>query len=353
MSSNNLALIFNKVPTGVPEPGKHILVKDIGFNHDQELAEGSVILRILYSSLDHYLGALLRTPDPDQDPNDITAAVPLGNAIVAFALAEVLRSSRSDYVRGDIVLGNFPIQQYCSSTLENQPNLQKVDHTKGPKDIRHYLGAMGMPGLVAYSSLHEIGKPKAGEVLFVSSAGGAVGQLVAQLAKQTGLRVIGSVGSDEKLKFLIGDLGIEGFNYKTEKAADALRRLAPEGIDIYYDNVGGEQLEAAIDVINSHGRIIACGQISQYHLAPEERYPLRNTMYLIGKQVTWRGFMVGDPAMGLKWKARFHEHMSKLLDDGIVISKMDEQTGMNEAAQALVRMLKGHTFGKAILRVKE
>ena len=123
-------------------------------------------------------------------------------------------------------------------------------------DVRHYTGALGMSGLTAYSSLEEIGKPRQGETIFISSAAGSVGQLVGQIAKAKGLHVVGSVGSYEKLELITKHLGFDaGFNYKKEKPADALKRLAPKGIDIYYENVGGEHLEAALNALNPHGRV--------------------------------------------------------------------------------------------------
>jgi len=128
-------------------------------------------------------------------------------------------------------------------------------------DPAMFIGALGMPGLTAYSSFYEIGQPKKGEIIFVSSASGAVGQLVGQLAKHEGLTVIGSVGDDRKLEFITKDLGFDGgFNYKKEKPAEALKRLAPDGIHIYYENVGGEQLEAAINAMKDHGRISMSSQ---------------------------------------------------------------------------------------------
>ena len=127
-------------------------------------------------------------------------------------------------------------------------------------DPKLFLGPLGMPGLTAYSSFYDIGVPKKGETIFISSAAGPVGQLVGQLAKHEGLTVIGSVGEDKKLDFITKELGFDaGFNYKKEKPLDALKRLAPKGIDIYYENVGGEQLEAAITCMNDFGRIVACG----------------------------------------------------------------------------------------------
>lgn len=131
-------------------------------------------------------------------------------------------------------------------------------------DLGLFLGPLGMPGLTAWSSLYKIGQPKKGETIFVSSAAGAVGQVVGQVAKHEGLTVIGSVGSDEKLEFITKELGFDsGTNYKKESASDALDRLAPEGIDIYYENVGGETLDAALAAAKEHGRIVACGMVSR------------------------------------------------------------------------------------------
>lgn len=140
--------------------------------------------------------------------------------------------------------------------LENPYNL----------DPRLFIGALGMPGLTAYSSFYAIGQPKKGETIFISAASGAVGQIVGQLAKHEGLTVIGSVGSDEKLDYIKKELKFDdGFNYKKEKPAEALAKLAPKGIDIYYENVGGEQLEAALDAINNFGRI---GKAIRSHMQP-------------------------------------------------------------------------------------
>lgn len=166
-------------------------------------------------------------------------------------------------MRGTLVRANTPIAEYVrlenpaaalAIKIPNQYNL----------DLGLFLGPLGMSGLTAWSSLYKIGKPKKGETIFVSSAAGSVGQIVGQIAKHEGLTVIGSVGSDEKLDFIINELGFDsGFNYKKESPHDALKRLAPNGIDIYYENVGGEHLEAALDNINTFGRIPLCGMVSR------------------------------------------------------------------------------------------
>jgi NADPH-dependent curcumin reductase CurA len=180
--------------------------------------------------------------------------------------------------------GPISIAQYSTRVIEPNTHIRKVDTATGAPDVRDNIGALGMPDLTAYASLYEVGKPKKGEAIFISSsAAGAVGQIVGQIAKHEGLKVIGSVGSDDKLNLVLNKLSfVSGFNYKKEKPSEALKRLAPDGIDIYYENVGGEQLEAALANMNSFGRIVASEVISQYSLPPEKQYGVKNLTSIVG-----------------------------------------------------------------------
>ena len=279
--TKNLGLVFTKVPMHFPLANEHVTVQDTGpFDLDQPLPseDGSsgLILQTLYASLDPYLRGLLRDPAV----KSYMPALPLGSPISAYTLSRVLRSNIPGYEEGDIVRLTLPIRQYNLFIYKPSPGQMKpfkVPDPNDPKlDMVHYLGALGMPGLTAYSSLYEIGKPQKGEIIVVSSAAGAVGQLVGQLAKHEGLTVLGSVGSDDKLKFIIEELGFDGgWNYKHEKSTkEAIERLVNEqtqkkgekipeekvngvgGIDIFYDNVGGEQLEGAIESLNLFGRYV-------------------------------------------------------------------------------------------------
>jgi NADPH-dependent curcumin reductase CurA len=181
------------------------------------------------------------------------------------AIARVLKSDNPDYAPGDLVRGFLPIAEHATIPREMLGAIRGKIDNKHNFELGVFLGALGMPSLTAYSSLFKIGQPKSGETIFISSAAGAVGMMAGQIAKREGLTVIGSVGTDEKLDYIVKELGFDsGFNYKTEKPADALKRLAPQGIDIYFDNVGGEHLEAAIDAMNNWGRIIACGMVSPH-----------------------------------------------------------------------------------------
>lgn len=238
----------------MPVPGEHITVKDVGgFDPSQPAPENGLVLETLYVSFDPYLRGLLRDPSvPSYMP-----ALPLGTPVVAASLSRVLKSKLEGFAEGDIVRHLLPVQEYNVFVPKNDKDRPTKIDTDSVNDIRHYLGALGMPGLTAYSSLYEIGKPKRGETILVSSAAGAVGQLVGQLAKHEGLKVLGSVGSDDKLEFITNELGFDGgWNYKKEKSTKAaIERLTDgKGIDIFYDNVGGEQLEGAIDSLNLFGR---------------------------------------------------------------------------------------------------
>lgn len=221
-------------------------------------------------------------------------------------------------------------------------------------DPIEYIGVLGMPGLTAYSSLYDIGKPVKGETIFISAASGAVGQLVGQLAKHEGLRVIGSVGSDEKLEYITKELKFDGgFNYKKENPADALKRLAPGGIDIYYENVGGVQLEAAINALNDFGRIVACGMISEYSKPEPERYGVKNLMQVVAKRLTMRGFIVSDKDMGPRYIKERDEKVGKWLQDGSFKAKSSVTEGIDNGPDGFVGMLQGKNFGKAVLKIAD
>jgi len=229
--------------------------------------------------------------------------------------------------------------------------VRKLDNPLG-LDEKNFIGALGMPGLTAWSSLYEIGAPKKGEVLWVSAASGAVGQLVGQLGKKEGLKVIGSVGDDEKLEYIIKDLGFDGgFNYKKEKPAEALKRLVPDGIDIYYENVGGEHLEAALTYLKPFGRIVVSGMISQYNLKPEEAYPIRNITTVIGKRIKMQGFIVGDKDFGPKYAKEHNEKLSQWIKDGSFKVKISVTEGIDNAADGFIGMLRGKNFGKALVEI--
>lgn len=249
----NKGIIFKEIPTGWPEAGKHLTVEARDFDVEQAPPEGGVTVRTYYASFDPYQRGRMRPAHV----KSYSPAFELNKPITNRTIMKVLKSNNDKFQPGDVVIsgGVSAIEEYSVLNQEQAAQLRKLQNPYN-LDVKHFLGALGMPGLTAWSSFYEIGQPKKGETIFISAASGAVGQLVGQLAKHEGLKVIGSVGNDDKLDFIIKELGFDaGFNYKKEKPSDALKRLAPDGIDIYYENVGGEHLEAAINAMHDFGRI--------------------------------------------------------------------------------------------------
>ncbi|KAK0118032.1 hypothetical protein ONS95_012342 [Cadophora gregata] len=290
----------------------------------------------------------MRNPQKKSYSPPYTLGQPIGNNTVA----KVLKSDNAKFAAGDLVVGAIPTEEYSVLPQQSADALRKVDNPYN-LDLKVFVGALGMPGLTAYSSFYEIGKPQKGETIFISAASGAVGQLVGQLAKHDGLKVIGSVGSDEKLEYITEELGFEGFNYKKEKPLEALQRLAPNGIDIYYENVGGEQLEAVLEVMNNFGRVIGCGMVSEYNAAPDARYGIKNLMYLVSKRLTMRGFIVSDKDMGPQYFEERNRNISKWLNEGTFKTKISVTDGIDNAPDGFVGMLLGKNFGKAVLKIAD
>ncbi|KAL8879856.1 MAG: hypothetical protein Q9198_002613 [Flavoplaca austrocitrina] len=347
----NKGLIFKQVPQGWPVPGQDLVVEDQGFDLDAQPPQDGITTRNFHVSFDPYQRGRMRSPESKSyfPPFD------LGEPITNSAIAKVLKSSNSKFAEGDIVVGMLGTEEY--STVSAEITNSKIRKLDNPYDLdpRLFIGALGMPGLTAYSSFYNIGEPKKGETIFISAASGAVGAIVGQLAKHEGLTAIGSVGSDKKLDFITKDLKFDsGFNYKKEKPADALKRLAPDGIDIYYENVGGEHLDAALEAMTTFGRIVACGMVSQYNVeSPDQRYGVKNITNVVGKRLKMRGFIVGDPDMGPKYAVDHKKNVSQWIHDGTFIAQQSITEGIDNAADGFVGMLKGENFGKAVLTICE
>ncbi|KAL6411743.1 oxidoreductase, zinc-binding dehydrogenase family [Ilyonectria robusta] len=340
----NKALIFKKVPQGYPEPGEHLAVEPAFYDATVPAPQNGVVLKSLYTSFDPYMRGHMR---PAQ-AKPYTPAFPLNQPIQSTGIAEIIKSDNAGFKEGDLVIGQVPIQNFVALEGAQLSSISPLSNPLGIKDIRVFLGALGMPGLTAYSSFYEIGKPRKGETIFVSAASGGVGQLVGQLALREGLQVIGSVGSDEKLAYITNDLGFHGgFNYKKESPAEALARLAPHGIDIYYENVGGEHLEASLDALNNFGRVVVSGMISQYNSAP---FPITNLHNIISKRLTLRGFLFMDPGFADKYSTEHQTNLQKWIKDGSIKTLTDETIGIHHAAEGLVGIFRGKNVGKAVLK---
>jgi NADPH-dependent curcumin reductase CurA len=347
----NKGLIFKKVPEGWPKAGEHLVIEDRPIDLNQDLPEGALLVKNFYASFDPYQRGRMRAADS----KSYSPPFELGKPMTNRSIFKVVKSNNEKFKEGEtlITMGVSPIEEYSVLDKASVDICKKLENPYN-LDPKFFLGPLGMPGLTAWSSFYEIGQPKKGETIFISAASGAVGQLVGQLAKHEGLTVIGSVGDDKKLDFIKSELNFDaGFNYKKEKPADALARLAPNGIDIYYENVGGEQLEAAINAMNTFGRIIACGMISQYNSKPEELYPIRNLMNIVSKRITMRGFIVSDQNMGPKHAKEHQEKLQKWLADGTFKATISVTDGIDNAVDGFLGMLEGKNFGKAVLQIAD
>ncbi|MBB4686644.1 NADP-dependent oxidoreductase [Amycolatopsis jiangsuensis] len=279
--------------------------------------------------------------------NDVKSYTPpfvVGEAMLGGAVGEVLESTVDGFEPGDHVLHQLGWRTHAIVDAER---VAKVDGSAAP--LSTYLGVLGMPGLTAYSGLLESAEFKPGDTVFVSGAAGAVGSLVGQLARLKGAkRVIGSAGSAEKVRYLTETLGFDAaFNYKDGPVAEQLAAAAPEGIDVYFDNVGGEHLEAAIASINLHGRIAVCGMISQYNATEPNPAP-RNLMQLVAKRITMRGMLVLD-----HWHLReqFLSEVAPLVASGEIKYSETFVDGIRNAPQAFLGLLNGANTGKMLVRL--
>ncbi|KAF8939719.1 hypothetical protein BGZ58_008908 [Dissophora ornata] len=339
VKASNRAVLFLKTPEGFPVPGEHLAFVE-AIDLDQELNENEVLTRNIYISVDPYVRGRM-TPMP----TSFTA----GKPIDSLAVGEVVASRNPKFPVGSIVAGYLGWEDYTRVPATTQ--LEIIEGARESKiPLTSYVGVLGMPGLTAYGSLLEIGQPKAGETIFVSAASGAVGQLVCQIAKLKGLRVIGSVGSDDKVEYLLKTLKIDAaFNYNKGKLVESLRAAAPEGIDIYYDCVGGEALEAALTVLKGYGRVIACGMMSGYNVAIP--YHVKNLFLIVPKRLKIQGFVVSD--FSDEVRKRFMKEVGTWLEDGKIVYKEDITVGLENAPEAFVGLLRGKNFGKAVVKIAD
>ena len=313
---------------------------------DFELAEvelhepsaGEILVRNLYMSVDPYMRGRMIERKSYIEPFEVGAVLSGG------AVGEVMTSAHDWFLPGDHVLSmNGWREAYVSDGSEHQ----KIDGTIAP--LSSYLGALGMPGLTAYVGLLDIGKPQPEQTVFVSGAAGAVGSLVCQIAKLKGCTVVGSAGTPEKREWLTEEAGVDvALNYKeVENLRRTLVEACPNGIDIYFDNVGGEHLEAALWRMNDHGSVIACGSISNYNATEPPPGP-RNLFQVVTKRLLWKGFIVTDHYDRFP---NFARDMGSWLADGYIKRPETLHDGIENAPKALMVLFKGDNLGKMLVRL--
>jgi len=321
-------------PAGIPTEDDFQVVQTVL----PEIAEGQILVRNAYLSVDPYMRGRMG------ERETYIAPFELGKPLEGGCVGHVIESRSEKFQEGDTVLGDKGWREFFVS---NGQDLVPIDVQNVP--IQHYLGILGMPGFTAYVGLLDMGKPKEGDTVFVSSAAGAVGSLVCQIAKIKGCRVVGSTGSEEKTAWLEKEAGIDAaFNYKTAgNLWDEVRKQCPEGIDVYFDNVGGSHLEAAIHSMNDHGRIVLCGMISFYNATRPPRAP-RNLVSAITKRLTLRGFIIHDHDHR---QPQFQHDMRQWLKEGQIRWKETIVQGVENAPKAFLSLFSGETFGKMLVKL--
>ncbi|WP_328317306.1 NADP-dependent oxidoreductase [Streptomyces sp. NBC_00388] len=323
-------------PSGWPTPADFAL-REVPVS---EPAEGRILVRNLYFSVDPYMRGRMN------DVKSYTPPFQLDKPMDGGAVGEVVASNAEGFAVGDHVLHGLGWREYAQVPAKHAT---KVDPSAAP--LSAYLGVLGMTGLTAYAGLFDVASFKEGETVFVSGAAGAVGSQVGQMARIKGAaRVIGSAGSDEKVKHLVDDLGFDAaFNYKNGPVSKQLREAAPDGIDVYFDNVGGEHLEAALTSFNVHGRATICGMISQYNSTEATPAP-RNLALVIGKRLRLQGMLVGDHAA---LQPQFVKDVAGWIASGELKYQETVVEGVEQGVEAFLGLLRGENTGKMIVAVNQ
>jgi NADPH-dependent curcumin reductase CurA len=321
-------------PQGVPEESDFDIVQA----ETPEPGDGQVLVHTNYLTVDPYMRGVVSGAAKYMDP------VGPGDVMLGEAVGTVVESHHPDLDQGDAVLGNWGWQEYAACDGDD---LEKIDRSLAP--ISTALGVLGMPGMTAYFGLLEIGRPEEGETVFVSGAAGAVGSLVGQIAKIKGCRAAGSAGSQEKIDWLLDELGFDAaFNYREhQNYTRPIRRACPKGVDVYYDNVGGPVTDAVFRQINDGARIVVCGQISQYNATESPEGP-RLLWYLTVRQARAEGFLV------MKFRDRYPEgraQMAQWIREGRIKYRETIVDGLENTPKAFIGLFSGQNIGKMLVRV--
>jgi hypothetical protein len=307
-------------------------------------AAGQVLLRTVYLSLDPYMRGRM------SDAPSYAPPVQIGEVMVGGTVSRVVTSQHPDFKPGDWVLGYDGWQDYALSDGSGLRNLGP--HHANPTRL---LGVLGMPGFTAYMGLAEIGQPKPGETLVVAAASGAVGSVVGQVAKLKGCRVVGVAGGKDKCRYVVEELGFDAcIDHRAPDFAAQLAAACPQGIDIYYENVGGAVFDAVIPLLNTQARIPVCGIIAHYNAtnlpAGPDRLPMLQGL-ILRKRIRMQGFIIFDDfAEGFD---AFLQQMSEWVEQGKIKFREDLVDGLENAPQAFIGLLQGKNFGKLVIRVGE
>ncbi|PWI29569.1 NADP-dependent oxidoreductase [Flavobacteriaceae bacterium LYZ1037] len=331
----NKQLILAKRPEGIPDASTWTLES----HTIPTISDGEFLVQQHYVSLDPAMRGWMN------DSKSYIEPIAIGDVMRAGSIGKIIKSNHPDFHIGDTVTGWGGVQQYAVAT---DKTWYKVDTNLAPMPI--YLGTLGMPGMTAYFGILEVGKIKTGDVVLVSAAAGAVGSIVGQIAKLKGCYVVGIAGGKEKCDYLKNELGFDAtIDYKSENIFDAVKETCPKGIDVYFDNVGGDILEAALSRLRMHARVVICGAISQYNNLEEVKGP-RNYMSLLVSRATMQGMIVMDYAPHYGKAAK---EMGQWLMEGKLKSKEAIYEGIENFHETFMRLFSGEKKGKLVLKVIE
>ena len=333
-TSVNRQVVLRSRPVGMPKPGDFDLVE----SPLPSPKDGEVLCRTIYLSLDPYMRGRI------SGAKSYAASVEPGQVIVGGTVGEVVESRHPGLAAGDVVLG---YDGWQSHAVSKGGGLRKLDPKQAP--VSTALGVLGMPGMTAYVGLLDIGQPKPGETVVVSAASGAVGSAVGQIAKIKGARAVGVAGSQDKCDYVVRELGFDAcVNYKKGDLLASLKQACPNGIDVYFENVGGDVLRAVMQLLNQNARVPLCGLISEYNAT--ESIPGPNLRPLLFNRALIKGFIVSDHMARM---GDFVKDCGGWLRDGRLKHREDVVVGLEKAPEAFIGLLQGRNFGKLLVRVGE
>ena len=335
----NRRIVLAARPQGAPQCSDFSMISE----PVPDLHDGEIFSRTIYLSLDPYMRGRMN------EGKSYAAAVGIGETMCGGTVSQVLKSNNPAFAMDDYILTYDGWQEYA---ISDGIGARKLDPTQAP--ISTAVGVLGMPGMTAYMGLLEIGQPKSGETVAVAAATGAVGSIVGQIARLKGCRVVGIAGSTEKCEFALNELGFDAcINHSETGFRDSLKTACPEGIDVYFENVGGTVFETIIPLLNFQSRIPVCGLIAHYNdteLPPGPNMLPKLMRMVLTQRVTIRGFIVSD--FSDKERA-FLGDMSKWIADGKIKYKEDIVEGLDNAVGAFQGLLEGNNFGKLLIQVSD
>jgi NADPH-dependent curcumin reductase CurA len=334
MSDSNRQVILISHPEGMPTEANFAL-REAAMPKPRE---GEVLVKSLYISVDPYMRALM-----SERSSYMMSTFQLNEPITGGVVGKVVESKSPQFNPGDTVIGFLNWADY---SVANGADLKQIDQTTAPASTA--LGVLGMPGMTAYFGLLEIGQPQKDETVVISGAAGAVGGLVGQIAKIKGARTVGIAGSNEKINLLTKELGFDAaVNYKSPRFAEELKKACPKGVDVYFDNVGGTVTDNVLSLLNRSGRMVVCGQISQYNQDKPDIGP-RPFLTFLNKGALMKGFLV------MNYYERFPEglqQMAQWIKEGKLKYKETITNGLENTPKAFIALFKGENIGKQLVKL--